>query len=182
MPALVPPLFPLCPLNTALRQALKTALQKSQKSETRPSLPARPSGPAKASCPPAPERRSGADRASPSCTKKPPGQRLIVQFTPSPLPLDAPRAGRGKPLSTHRPAARRACGRIHPAAVSPHVFAAAPDHPRWGWPVQGQSVRGEDRAVGARRAVGAGRTGGSARLRREARKAGGQAPRRRRGG
>ena len=132
MPALVPPLFPLCPLNTALRQALKTALQKSQKSETRPSLPARPSGPAKASCPPAPERRSGADRASPSCTKKPPGQRLIVQFTPSPLPLDAPRAGRGKPLSTHRPAARRACGRIHPAAVSPHVFAAAPDHPLCG--------------------------------------------------
>ena len=129
MPALVLPLFPLCPLDTALRQVLKRAFQES---EMRPSLPARPGGPAKALCPPAPERRSGADKASPSCTKKPPGRRLIAQFTPSPLPLDAPRAGRGKPLSAHKPGVQPGGGWIHPAAVSPHAFIVAPDHPLCG--------------------------------------------------
>ena len=42
MPALVLFLFPLHPLDRALRQALKRALQKSRKSETRLGLPAKP--------------------------------------------------------------------------------------------------------------------------------------------
>ena len=133
MPALVPFLFPLHPLNRALRQALKRTLQKSQKSETRLGFAGKPLGGIAGPCAsPAPGRRPRAGRASPSCTKKPPGQRLIAQFTPSPLPLDAPRAGRGKPLSAPTRAARPASGRIHAAAVSPHVFAAAPDHPLYG--------------------------------------------------
>ena len=174
MPALVPFLFPLHPLNRALRQALKRTLQKSQKSETRLGFAGKPLGGIAGPCAsPAPGRRPRAGRASPSCTKKPPGQRLIAQFTPSPLPLNAPRAGRGKPLSTHRPAERRACGRIHPAAVSPHVFAAAPDHPLHG--LRGKPRDGLDCAhpscawpLGPRRA----RTGPA----RATPEAGGQAP------
>ena len=57
--------------------------------------------------------------------------------------------------------------------------SAAPDHPLRGWPVQGQSEPGEDQ--GARRKRGE-RSRGPRAACREAREAGGQAPRRRRGG
>ena len=45
-------------------------------------------------------------------------------FTPSPCRWTLYGLGGALPLSTHRPAERRDRGRIHPAAVSPHVFAA----------------------------------------------------------
>ena len=74
-------------------------------------------------------------------------------------PTRAHAGGRGR--------GRPSAGGPGPVAAVSRRVPAAPDHLLWGWPVQGQSERGEDRAVEMRRAVGAGRTGGSARLRRE---------------
>ena len=95
-------------------------------------------------------------------------------------PSGRPSARRCKPTQDPSAPTRSGGNGSAPAPAVPPLWPpsaaalAAPDHPFWGWPVQGQSEHGEDRVV--RRKTGE-RSGGRRAACREARKAGGQAPR-----